>query len=180
MDNEQTKSQLMLDSLHNGVYYCSRFGEVLHLTTLNVNLDYITCKYGRKQFYFKYEDFGEKWFLSYEVATKKAQEYIEEITKYTSLETLKKIVKFKKGCTIFLKNGEGIIDNYTIRIYDTCYYDKIKKAFVIIDEYSYFGDEYFDEDDPVGAYFWISSYGKTWALTKEELLNDDKKEKEDE
>ena len=177
---ELTKDQLILESLYKGVYYYNKFGKVLHFITSDDNLLYITCKYGRKKFYFAYDDFGGKWFLSYEVASKKAQEYLEEITKYISLKTLKKIVKLKEGSTIFSKNEEGIIDKYIINHYDTCYYDKIKKAFVIINEYADFGDEYFDDDDSVGAYFWISNYGKTWALTKEELLNDVQKEKEDE
>lgn len=168
MDNEQTKSQLMLDSLHNGVYYCSRFGEVLHLITLNVNLDYITCKYGRKQFYFKYEDFGEKWFLSYEVATKKAQEYIEEITKYISLETLKKIVKLKKEDVIFIKDKYGIGEE---NLYDYHFlYDKTKKAFILTSyDDNFVGGNYYDNGYESDLYLLISDYGKTWALTKEEI-----------
>lgn len=166
---ELTKDQLILESLYKGVYYYNKFGEVLHFTTSDVNLLHITCKYGRKKFYFGYDDFGVKCFLSYEEATKKAQEYIKEVTKYISLKILKKIVKLKGGCTIFSKNEEGIIDKYTINYYDTCYYDKIKKAFVIIDEYFYFGDEYLDEGDSIITYLWLSLYGKRWALTKEEL-----------
>lgn len=177
MENELTKDQLLLESLYKGVYYYNKFGEVFHFITSDVNLGYITCKYGRKKFYFGYDDFGKKCFLSHEMATKKAQEYIEEVTKYISLKTLKKIVKLKEGCTIFLKNEEGVIDNYTINYYDTCYYDKIKKAFVIINEYADFGDEYFDEDDSISNYLWLSLYGKRWALTKEELLNDERRKR---
>lgn len=170
MDNEQTKSQLMLDSLHNGIYYYSRFGEVLHLTTLNVNLDYITCKYGRKQFYFKYEDFGEKWFLSYEVATKKAQEYIEEITKYISLETLKKIVKLKKEDVIFIKDKYGIGEE---NLYDYHFlYDKTKKAFILTSyDDNFVSGNYYGNGYESDLYLLISDYGKTWALTKEEIKN---------
>lgn len=170
MDNEQTKYQLMLDSLHNGVYYCSRFGEVLHLTTLNVNLDYITCKYGRKQFYFKYEDFDEKWFLSYEVATKKAQEYIEEITKYISLETLKKIVKLKKEDVIFIKDKYGIGEE---NLYDYHFlYDKTKKAFILTSyDDNFVSGNYYGNGYESDLYLLISDYGKTWALTKEEIKN---------
>lgn len=173
MDNKLTKDQLILETLYRGVYYYNRFGEVLHFITSNVNLERITCKYGRKNFYFGYDDFGVKWFLSHEEATKKAQEYIEEVTKYISLDTLQKINKLKRKDVIFIKNEKMRIENVRLDYLDNWFYDKFKKAFVIMDEFAWFGDEYFDEDNPVGAYLLLSKYGKTWALTKEELENDE-------
>lgn len=179
MNNELTKDQLILEALYKGVYYYTRFGEVLHLMTSNANLERITCKYGRKEFYFKYEDFGEKWFLSREVATKKAQEYIEEITKSISLETLKKIVKLKKEDVIFIKDKYGIGEE---NLYDYHFlYDKTKKAFILTSyDDNFVSGNYYGNGYESDLYLLISDYGKTWALTEEELLNDEQKEKEDE
>lgn len=168
MSNELTKDQLILESLHKGAYYYNRFGEVLHFTTSNVNLERITCKYGRKEFYFKYEDFGEKWFLSYDVATKKAQEYIEEITKYISLNTLQKIDELKKKDMIFIRNEKMGIESILLCDWNNWFYDKTKKAFVIMQEIN------FDVID-----FLIADYGKTWALTANELCSTEEVEEDE-
>lgn len=148
--------------LEYGICYYNCLGEVKILTNTCISSEYIIGKQYKKQCCFKIEEFGKTWWLTYTLAKLETQKYIDEIKKYVSLKTLKKVLKLKPYNKIFLKDNEEIIEQ---ELGDYVYFDKHKKALIEIIEY----------DDDFGGYqkineYYISDYGRTWTLTKEELV----------
>lgn len=158
MKSELEKNKdLILEVLDKGIiYYYNRIGKVVELSCNCVTPVGAICNLGATKFYFKYEDFNKKWFLSTALAHTRAQEYKEQIC-CIYRNTLKKIIKLKAGDTIFVKGKD--FDIYAIGLGSYVYYDKYKLSLININ-----GDDYEEENE-----YKISDYGNKWALTKEEL-----------
>ncbi len=157
------QSDIVLQVIENGIYYYNKFGEIGAFHHPEVDYERIKSQIGKKIFSFKWKDLNVKFWLTKEEAETKAQEYLNSINKYIDLELLKKICELKEDDTFYYKENDIIYDE---RIESFSHYDKQKLAFVRIVEYD---NDYicgYDEYEHP-----ISEYGKTWALTREELEN---------
>lgn len=161
MNSKKTTAEMLMQVLDDGIYYFNKLGDVYGLSSIMVNYEKITGLSFRRQCSFKWEDLGVKFWLTKEEAEEQATSYINEITKYISLSTLKKITKLNANNTIWVKDESRIWKN---DIEEYAYYNKKDLTFVNPVEY---------DDDYGGGFtvelYPISEYGKTWALTKEEL-----------
>lgn len=151
---------MILEVLDEGkIYYYNRLGKVVELNCNCVTPVGAICNLGATKFYFKYEDFNKKWFLSSTLAHTCAQEYKKQICCIRQ-NILKKIIKLKAGDTIFIKEkGFDIYAFYSTVLGSYVYYDKYRLSLISIIE-----DDYEEETE-----YKLSDYGKTWALTQEEL-----------
>ena len=156
---------IIIKVLNDGIYYYNKFGNVGYVNDVSISYKGISGSLNRRMpVYFKWEDLGIKFWLTKEEAEKNAEIYRNEIIKYISLEDFKKITKFKAGNTIYEKDEKNIWET-TLGIY--FHYSKSDLAFVNVIEY---------DDDYGGGYeeklYYINQYGKTWALDREGLKND--------
>ena len=153
-------SDVAVQVIDCGIYYYNRFGVVNCLFYPSVDHRYIKGKYGKKQLCFKWEDLGVKFFLTHKEAYDKAEEYKARVTKYVSLDTLEKICKLRYP-GIFYEVRHLDIDEVYVEEYS--YFDKNDLAFINVIETDSDYERYYEETYP------LSEYGKTWALTKNEL-----------
>lgn len=164
MTSKKPTIEMIKQVLDNGIYYFTKLGDVYGLSNTMVDYEKITGLSFRRQCSFKWEDLGVKFWLTKEEAEEQATAYKNEITKYISLSTLKKITKLDTSKTIWVKDEKRIWEN---DVEQYAYYSKKDLTFVNPVEY---------DDDYGGGFteelYPISEYGKTWALTKEVLENE--------
>ena len=162
MNDEYKK--IIINVIENGIWYFNRLGQVNHLSYPNVDSSHIRGNKGSTHMNFSWSDLNKKFYLTEKEAQEKAQEYIDNFSKYISLKTLKKICKLKENDIFYEKTEIFGVISCSI---DNCYYDKYELALIVLAEY---------DDDFGGGYkvytYPLSQYGKTWALTKEEISND--------
>lgn len=149
--------------INEGVWYYNKLGKIGHLSFPTVDFKYIKGKLFSYTCCFSWMDINKKFFLTEQEAQKSAQEYLDEVLKYVNLTTLMKIVKLTKNDILYLNHkSNAYIRERVLEAYS--HWDKYNRAFVVVTEY--------DDDWGGGCYeeeYPISEYGKTWALTEEEL-----------
>lgn len=145
------------------IWYYNRLGAVGEIPFPTVDNFYVKCRIYKKQFCFRWEDIHRKFFPSKEEAEREAKRYLDDVLPYVSLDTLKKIINLKEDSEFYyIEKGYDRIDCDHLEKWS--HWNKYKRAFIVMVEY--------DDDYGGGLDEWeypISEYGKTWALTKEEL-----------
>lgn len=160
--NNLKNAENLIQVLNDGIYYYDKFGKVSSFYKPDVSQNYIKTKIGGKQFSFKWDDLGIKFWLTREEAEQHAKEYLDELTKHTSLKTLKRICNLK-DCDSFYALDEDINKVRKRSVGDYYFYMKSTMTFVSLVEYDDdFGGGYYNYEYP------ISEYGKTWSLDIDE------------
>lgn len=143
------------------IYTYDRFGKVIILPSPVIQYQVVMARIGQTKFFFKLSELGTKYFVSLEECTDKAKKYLSEVKKYVSISTLKKFRKSKNNKISFYDIKSGLLSYESP---DYFYYDKYKLALMCFYEY---------DDGLCGgvieAEYPLNEYGKTWALTREEL-----------
>lgn len=159
------KGNIIIKVLEEGIWYYNVYGKICHLSSPEIDTQYIKGKNWGRNTCFKWENLKKKFWLTKEEVEKEASKYLEKLKKLNiSISLLKRIVKFlnsKRTDSCFYTVREYGIDDTSP---DYCFFDKDKLA--LICEYEY-------DDDYCGGYdefeYPLAKYGKTWALTEEEL-----------
>ena len=153
--------------INDGVWYYNKLGKVGCLPSPTVDSQYIKGKLFGYSCCFDWVDINKSFFLSEQQAQKEAQKYLDEVLKYINITTLTKIVKLTKNDILHLYHKDNdYIEDRTLEAYS--HWDKYNRAFIVVTEY--------DDDWGGGCYeeeYPISEYGKTWALTEEELKHNE-------
>lgn len=146
--------------LIDDIWRVTKAGEVIRLNFIGATSTEVSCLFYNRRFFFKLEELGVNYFITKGEAQQKAAEYLAEVTKYVSKSKLKRISSLKEGDRIWVKSKIGVSEAYL----STSHYDKNSLALI---------EEWEIDDDYGGRYddavYPLSEYGKTWALTKEEL-----------
>lgn len=148
--------------LDNGIYYYTRYGIVKHISPVEIGRTYVkSCISSRVSF--SISDLNKKWFINKETCACAVSEYLSSLP--VSINIVKRINKLTKEDKIWYKNDNGKVDCFGLDDYESFYYLPTEQRL----------ECYYDYDN--GLYcegradeFPLSEYGKTWALTKEELL----------
>lgn len=150
------------DILENGIYYYTRCGIIKYISSVEIGLTYVKSSISSK-LSFSISDLNKKWFISKEACACAVSEYLSSLP--VPVSVVKKISKLTKEDKIWYKNDDGKVDCFGLNDYESFYYFPTEKCL----------ECYYDYDN--GFYcegradqFPLSEYGKTWALTKEELL----------
>ena len=146
--------------LIDDIWRVTKAGEVIRLSLIGATPAGVSCSFYDRRFFFRWDELGVSCFITKGEAQQKAAEYLAEVTRYVSKSKLKRISS--------LKEGDRVWEKYRSGVYETClsipHYDKDSLALI---------DEWEIDDDYGGHYndhaYLLSEYGKTWALTKEEL-----------
>ncbi len=156
---------IILKVLEDGIWYYNTYGKVCHLSYTVVSTHCIRGKNWGRNMQFKWENLKKKFWLTKEEAEKEASKYLEKLKKINiSVSLLKRINEFinskKSDCHFYIIDEYGLGETSP----DFYFFDKNKLA--LICEYEY-DDDYgggLDEEE-----YPLVKYGKTWALTEEEL-----------
>ena len=148
--------------LENGFYYFTRYGVIKHVRQAEIGYAYVKSS-ALSKIKFLISDLNKTWFINKAACSCAAAKYLSSLP--VSVNIVKKISKLTKEDTIWYKNDNGRIDYFILSAYESFYYLPTEQCF----------ECYYDYDN--GLYcegradqFPLSEYGKTWALTKEELL----------
>lgn len=149
------------DILENGIYYYTRYGIIKHAEQVKIGRTYVESY----KISFPISDLNKKWFINKESCACAVSEYLNSLP--VSIDIVKRINKLTKEDTIWYKDDDEDIDYFNLDDYESFYYLPTEQRL----------ECYYDYDN--GLYcesradqFPLSEYGKTWALTREELEND--------
>ena len=144
--------------LKNGFYYFTRYGIIKHAEQAKIGNTYVESYKVR----FLISDLNKTWFINKAECSCAVAKYISSLPVLVSV--VKKISKLTKKDTIWYKDDDGKVKCFVLDDYESFYYLPTEQCL----------ECYYDYDN--GLYcegraeeFPLSEYGKTWALTKEEL-----------
>lgn len=150
------------DILEHGFYYFTRYGTIKHVRQAEIGNYYVKSSILHK-INFPISDFNKRWFINKEACACAVSKYLSSLP--VPVNIIKKISKLTKEDKIWYKNDNGKVDYFGLDDYESFYYLPTEQCL----------ECYYDYDN--GLYcesradqFPLSKYGKTWALTKEELL----------
>lgn len=146
----------------DNIYFYDKLGRVVHIAFPSIEYRSIKFNLGKTKFKFDFKDLGIKFFLSYADCEAAAKQYLCSVETCMPISTFKKVCRLKEDDMIFCRNEDGrVFEDPIPRMH---YYDKHRFGLVCFYEY---------DDDYGGGYeevlIPLTEYGKTWALTKEEL-----------
>lgn len=162
MKTVELSSNKLKNILENGFYYFTRFGTIKHVTSADIGNTYVKSSI-LHNVSFPISDLNKTWFINKESCTCAASKYISSLPVPVSI--VKKISKLTKKDTIWYKDDDGDIDCFGLDEYESFYYLPTEQCFECY--YDYYNGLY---DETRAEQFPLSEYGKTWALTKEQLL----------
>ena len=150
------------DILENGFYYFTRFGTIKQVSQAEIGYTYVKSSI-LPRLKFSISDLNKTWFINKDACNRAVSEYISSLP--VSIDIIKRIDKLTKKDTIWYKNNDGKVKSFVLDDYGEFAYLPTEQCF----------ECYYDYDN--GLYcetraepFPLLEYGKTWALTKEELL----------
>lgn len=161
MKTIELSSNALKDILENGFYYFTRFGTIKHVIPAEIGNTYVKSSILHKVS-FPISDLNKTWFINKDECTCAVSKYLSSLPVPVSI--VKKISKLTEGDPIWYKKDDGKVDYFELDGWGGFAYLPTEQCF----------ECYYDYDN--GLYeetrteqFPLSEYGKTWALTKEEL-----------
>lgn len=149
------------DILENGFYYFTRFGTIKCVDQAEIGRTYVKSSI-LPRLKFSISDLNKTWFINKDECKCAVSKYISSLP--VSIDIIKRIDKLTEKDTIWYKNDDGKVSSFELDDYESFYYLPTEQCL----------ECYYDYDN--GLYcetradsFPLLEYGKTWALTKEEL-----------
>ena len=150
------------------IFIYDKLGKCIELFSPVLDYNKIKTRIGNTTLKFEWKDLGVKFFSNKETCEKAAKEYLERVTQFVSLKTFKKILRLmniQKEIVFYRRNKKGKVE--ATEVDEVNWFDK--QTLTLVSIYYWDDGEGYGGEDRVE--YPLSTYGKDWALTREELEN---------